>query len=114
MKPRVLYSEANYPVIVRNKGYFIDKTEYVARLEKIANPVFLRPRRFGKTLLCSILRHYYDLNCADEFEELFSHTWIGQHPTGNQNSYIPRSAPSYPFPEYNFSYLLPKSLSRRI
>jgi hypothetical protein len=86
MKRRVLYSEAHYPTIVRNKGYFVDKTQYVERLERVANPVFLRPRRFGKTLLCSILRHYYDLNCADEFEELFSHTWIGQHPTGNQNS----------------------------
>jgi hypothetical protein len=88
MKRRVLYSEANYPVIVRNKGYFVDKTQYVERLESVANPVFLRPRRFGKTLLCSILRHYYDLNCADEFEELFGHTWIGQHPTGNQNSCV--------------------------
>ncbi|CAK8718559.1 PD-(D/E)XK nuclease superfamily protein [Candidatus Electrothrix laxa] len=88
MKRRVLYSEAHYPTIVRNKGYFVDKTRYVERLEQVANPVFLRPRRFGKTLLCSILRHYYDLNCAHEFEELFSHTWIGQHPTGNQNSCI--------------------------
>ena len=86
MKRRVLYSEAHYPTIVRNKGYFVDKTQYIKRLERVANPVFLRPRRFGKTLLCSILRHYYDLNCAHEFEELFSHTWIGQHPTGNQNS----------------------------
>ncbi|CAK8719589.1 PD-(D/E)XK nuclease superfamily protein [Candidatus Electrothrix aarhusensis] len=86
MKRRVLYSEAHYPTIVRNKGYFVDKTQYIKRLERVANPVFLRPRRFGKTLLCSILRHYYDLNCANEFEELFSHTWIGQHPTGNQNS----------------------------
>ena len=74
MKRRVLYSEANYPVIVRNKGYFVDKTQYVERLESVANPVFLRPRRFGKTLLCSILRHYYDLNCADAFEELFGQT----------------------------------------
>ncbi len=86
MKRRVLYSEAHYPAIVRNKGYFVDKTQYIERLEATANPVFLRPRRFGKTLLCSILRHYYDLNYADKFEELFSHTWIGQHPTGNQNS----------------------------
>ncbi|WP_446010459.1 AAA family ATPase [Candidatus Electrothrix sp.] len=88
MKRRVLYSEANYPVIVRNRGYFVDKTQYLERLETVANPVFLRPRRFGKTLLCSILRHYYDLNTADEFEELFGHTWIGRHPTGNQNSCI--------------------------
>lgn len=88
MKRRVLYSEANYAAIVRDHGYFVDKTAYVAQLEQVRNPVFLRPRRFGKTLLCSILRHYYDLNTADQFETLFGHTWIGQHRTGRQNQYI--------------------------
>ena len=56
MKKRVLYSEANYAAIVRDHGYFVDKTAYVAKLERVRNPVFLRPRRFGKSLLCSILR----------------------------------------------------------
>lgn len=88
MKKRVLYSEANYRSIVQKRGYFIDKTEYVERLERIENPVFLRPRRFGKSMLCSILRHYYDLDFADQFDDLFSHTWIGQNPTGQQNQYI--------------------------
>ena len=88
MKRRVLYSEANYAALVRDHGYFVDKTAYVAQLEQVRNPVFLRPRRFGKTLLCSILRHYYDVNTADQFETLFGHTWIGQHPTGRQNQYI--------------------------
>jgi len=88
MKRRVLYSEANYAALVRDHGYFVDKTAYVAQLEPVRNPVFLRPRRFGKSLLCSILRHYYDRNYADQFQELFGHTWIGQHPTGQQNQYL--------------------------
>lgn len=88
MKRRVLYSEANYAAMVRDHGYFVDKTAYVAQLEGVRNPVFLRPRRFGKSLLCSILRYYYDRNYADQFEPLFGHTWIGQHPTGQQNQYI--------------------------
>lgn len=88
MKKRVLYSEANYESIVRKHGYFVDKTPYIARLERVENPVFLRPRRFGKSLLCSILRYYYDWKHTDQFEELFGHTWIGQHPTGQQNQYI--------------------------
>lgn len=87
-KKRVLYSEANYAAIVRDRGYFVDKTHYIADLERVRNPVFLRPRRFGKSLLCSILRYYYDRNYADQFDELFGHTWIGQQPTGQQNQHL--------------------------
>lgn len=64
------------------------KTEYIAKLERIRNPVFLRPRRFVKSLLSSILRYYYDCNEAEHFAELFGHTWIGQQPTGQQNQCI--------------------------
>ena len=88
MKKRVLYAVANYAEIVRKNGYFIDKTKYLKKLETVNNPVFLRPRRFGKSLLCTMQTYYYDLNHADRFEELFAHTWIGQNPTGNQNSYM--------------------------
>lgn len=88
MKKRILYGVANYAEMVRDNGYFVDKTEYIAKLEWVKNPVFLRPRRFGKSLLCSLLRHYYDLNEADNFAKLFGQTWIGQHPTGRQNQNI--------------------------
>ena len=88
MKKRVVYGEANYAALVRKNGYFVDKTEYIARLELVENPTFLRPRRFGKSLFCSLLWHYYDLNFSDRFEELFGHTWIGQNPTGQQNQYV--------------------------
>lgn len=88
MKKRVLYSEANYAAIVRDRGYFVDKTQYIAELERVRNPVFLRPRRFGKSMFCSILRYYYDRNYATDFDELFGHTWIGQHPTGRQNQHL--------------------------
>jgi len=88
VKKRVLYGVANYEEIVRNHGYFVDKTEYIARLESINNPVFLRPRRFGKSLLCSMLRYYYDLNFADRFEELFGETWIGKNPTPFHNTFL--------------------------
>lgn len=73
---------------MRKNGYFVDKTEYLEKLETVTNPVFLRPRRFGKSLLCSILRSYYDLNHADDFEELFGHTWIGRHPTADRNQFV--------------------------
>ncbi len=88
MKRRVIYGESNYAAIVRKEGYFVDKTAYIAKLEAIENPVFLRPRRIGKSLFCSLLRYYYDLNEAAHFDELFGQTWIGQHPTPSHNQYI--------------------------
>lgn len=78
----------NYAELVRKNCYFIDKTKYIMELENVQNPVYLRPRRFGKSLFCSMLQYYYDLKEADRFHELFGHTWIGKNPTGNQNSYI--------------------------
>jgi hypothetical protein len=78
----------NYAEIVEKNGYFVDKTRYIEKLETIQNPIFLRPRRFGKSLFCSMLQHYYDLRDAEKFDNLFGHTWIGQHPTGHQNKYI--------------------------
>lgn len=88
MTKRVIYGESNYATIVAKNGYFVDKTAYIAKLEGTSNPIFLRPRRFGKSLFCSLLRYYYDLNYADRFAELFEQTWIGQHPTPNHNQYI--------------------------
>jgi hypothetical protein len=81
MKKRVLYAEASYEAIVEKNGYFVDKTAYIAKLELVDNPVFLRPRRFGKSLLCTMLECYYDIRRKDRFEELFGHTWIGRNPT---------------------------------
>lgn len=88
MKRKIPYGMANYADLIGEKAYFVDKTPYIAKLEQVNNPIFLRPRRFGKSLFCSMLRYYYDLNYADRFEQLFGQTWIGQHPTGNQNQYF--------------------------
>ena len=56
----VPYAVANFAEI-RHKGYYyVDKTNYIPLLERYKAPVFLRPRRFGKSLLVSMLAHYYD------------------------------------------------------
>lgn len=78
----------NYAKLREDGYYFVDKSCYIAELEKYQAPVFLRPRRFGKSLFCTMLDYYYDLNETDRFESLFGDTWIGQHPTGRQNSYM--------------------------
>ncbi len=88
MKKRILYANANYEEIVSENGYFVDKTHYIEKLEKVGNPVFLRPRRFGKSLWCRIMECYYNINQKDDFDRLFGHTWIGAHPTPLRNSFF--------------------------
>jgi hypothetical protein len=88
VKPRVLYGEANYRAIVEQNGYYVDKTRYIYLLERFRSPVFLRPRRFGKSLLCTTLQYYYDINQAADFDDLFGKTWVGSHPTPEQGKYF--------------------------
>ncbi|MCK5523965.1 MAG: AAA family ATPase [Thiomargarita sp.] len=88
MKKRVLYGVADYQKIVRENGYFVDKTHYIEKLEQNQNQVFLRPRRFGKSLFCQMLECYYDVNQLDDFERLFGQTYIGQHPTPRHNAFF--------------------------
>ena len=54
-----------------NEGYlYIDKTEYIYKLVKEGKPYFLsRPRRFGKSLLLSALKAYWE-GKKDLFKDL--------------------------------------------
>ena len=82
------YAVANYADL-RDRGfYYVDKTDYIPRLEAYNAPVFLRPRRFGKSLLVSTLAHYYDRTLTHRFEDLFGGTYIGSHPTPEHNRYM--------------------------
>jgi hypothetical protein len=79
---------ANYEEIVRDQYYFVDKTRFIREIEQYKIPVFLRPRRFGKSLWCSILECYYDINRKERFAELFGNTDIGRNPTPAHNSHM--------------------------
>ena len=74
--------------LYRKSVISLTKTHFIEKLEAIKNPVFLRPRRFGKSLFCSMLQYYYDIREASRFEELFGTTWIGKSPTPSHNSFI--------------------------
>jgi hypothetical protein len=50
--------------------------------------IFIRPRRFGKSLLLSMLGYYYDVNYTQEFETLFGSLAIGKNPTSSHNQYL--------------------------
>ena len=80
---------SNYEDIVEENRIYVDKTMYIEKLENLSDKtvMFLRPRKFGKTLFTSTLECYYDKNKKDKFEELFGNTYIGKNPTENKNKY---------------------------
>ena len=86
-KRNIPYGVINWAEIVR-ECLFVDNTAYIRELEKCKTPVFLRPKRFGKSVVCSMLAHYYDIDLKDRFDELFGMTDIGHNPTPLRNSFL--------------------------
>ena len=75
------YAISDFDKIISNNYFYIDRTNYIPLLEEEWNyPLFLRPRRFGKSLLISMLKNYYDIAKADDLEQLFGHLAIGAKP----------------------------------
>lgn len=83
------YGESDFVKLRKgDKFYYVDKTMYIPMLEQKSFQTFLRPRRFGKSLMLNMLAAYYDINFADQFDELFGNLWIGRHPTEERNQYM--------------------------
>ena len=88
MNLKMPYGISNYEELVTENYYYVDKTEYIEKLEELPEKriMFLRPRKFGKTLFTSVLENYYDKNKIDSFEKLYGNTYIGKNPTKLKNS----------------------------
>ncbi len=84
------YGISDFGILVREGYYFVDRTMYIERLESLGERYlfFLRPRRFGKTLLLSVLEHYYGKSHKDDFDWLFGDYYIGKRPTPGANKYL--------------------------
>ncbi|MBR2239341.1 MAG: ATP-binding protein [Prevotella sp.] len=79
---------SDFELINKQNCYYVDKTMFIPRMEFVSNYLFLvRPRRFGKSLMLSMLKAYYDVNMKDSFDKLFGDLWIGSHPTPYKNYY---------------------------
>jgi len=84
---KIPYGESDFKRIQLENYYYIDKTDFIPKLE--ASPsylYFLRPRRFGKSLLISMLEYYYDIKYKEQFAEIFKDTYILNNPTPLKNS----------------------------
>ena len=79
---------SDFERISNENCYYVDKTMFIPRLEAASSYLFLvRPRRFGKSLMLSMLKAYYDVNEKERFQELFAGLWIADHPTPHQGEY---------------------------
>lgn len=88
-RKRIPYGMMNFIDVREDDCYYVDKTHYIPLIED-ANKFFFyfRPRRFGKSLTISMLRHYYNILEADKFEKWYGDLYIGKHPTPERNSYL--------------------------
>ena len=89
-KKKIIVGMCTLSEIRESNCIFIDKTRFIEYLENSAGtkvPVFLRPRRFGKSLTASMLHSYYDISEKDQFEKNFKGTWIYDHRTPLASSY---------------------------
>jgi len=89
-KPKRLpYGMQNWEDVRLQNYYYVDKTRFIPQIEEANHYFFfIRPRRFGKSLLLNMLRQYYDVSKAGLFDRLFGDLWIGQHPTPMHNQYL--------------------------
>ena len=85
---KIPYGIADFKTIREEGLYYIDKTGYIPLLEQAGRFLFfVRPRRFGKSLMTSMLRCYYDVAEKDNFDALFGGLEIAGDPTPNRNRY---------------------------
>jgi len=62
------YAISDFREIMREGYFYCDRTDRIPLLEQGKYLLFLRPRRFGKTLLLSMLANYYDVARKDELQ----------------------------------------------
>ena len=86
---RIPYGKTDFNDFKEKNLYYVDKTRFIRDIEEKGDFLFfIRPRRFGKSLLLGILEAYYDIALKDRFDFLFSGTDIHQNPTPEKNSYM--------------------------
>jgi hypothetical protein len=83
------YGIADFYSLVTSGYVYVDRTAYVRVLEDMGRSLlFLRPRRFGKSLWLQTLATYYDLRRAGESRRIFGDLAIGRDPTPLAHRYF--------------------------
>jgi len=82
------YGMADFRQIVSDGYFYVDRTAAIPLLERGATQLFIRPRRFGKSLLLSVLENYYDIARKDAFDDIFGRLAVSRQPTPLRNRYF--------------------------
>ncbi len=95
------YGISDFVTLITENYLYIDRCDRIPLLEEAGRQLlFLRPRRFGKSLLLNMLANYYDVAQAAQFDALFGGLKIGANPTPLHNRYFVMT--------WDFSAVLPK------
>jgi len=84
---KIPYGVSNFESLRMENYLYVDKTRFIKELECFKTVIYLRPRRFGKSLFVSMLESYYDVSTTDRFDDLFSDLYVHENPTANRNNY---------------------------
>ncbi|MEQ8168989.1 MAG: AAA family ATPase, partial [Candidatus Eremiobacterota bacterium] len=88
-RKKIPYGISDFDRIRRQNYYYVDKTGFIGNIEDSPPYLFLiRPSRFGKSLFLSLMECYYDIKRKDDFEEIFSGTYIYDNPIEERNKYL--------------------------
>ncbi|MCD6397716.1 MAG: AAA family ATPase [Spirochaetaceae bacterium] len=82
------YGISDFNSLITEGYFYCDRTDKIPLLENSKSQLFIRPRRFGKSLVLSMLENYYDVAKKGEFESIFGNLKIGKNPTKLHNSYF--------------------------
>lgn len=82
------YGISDFKKVITQGYFYCDRTDRIPLLERSDSQLFIRPRRFGKSLLLSMLENYYDVAKKEIFDRLFGHLAIGKNPTDLRNGYF--------------------------
>ena len=85
MKKDVLFMTGNedFVTIIEKNAYYVDKTPYLKDLfmssSEVMNALFIRPRRFGKTLNLNMIKAFCELNYQNPGDKSYQHRcrWNG-------------------------------------
>ena len=87
---KISYGESNFRALIDDGAFYQDRTHFIPVLENWGPKylIYLRPRRFGKTLLLSTLYYYYGLQFKNDFDRLYGKTFIGKNPTPEAHQFM--------------------------
>ncbi|NJL28481.1 MAG: AAA family ATPase [Thermoanaerobaculia bacterium] len=94
------YGIADFASLRRDGYVYVDRTAHIRTMEELGRALlFVRPRRFGKSLWLHTLSTYYDVRLREEHPRLFGDLEAGRDPTPLAHRYFTL--------EWNFSNIDP-------